>query len=241
VIVYLHGVPETAAVWRKVQAIIGGESVALSLPGFGNPLPAGFEATPDGYVDWIVGELHNIDEPIDLVGHDFGAAYTYRIVTAGLHPVRSWVVDIGNILHPDYDWHDIGKLWQTPGDGEAFVAAQNALPREQRAGLFEALGVPHDDALEMADYNDATMGACILSLYRAAMPNAHALWGPWSKVDAPGMVMNPTQDMLGDGKLASEVAEALGARYETFDSGHFWPYQAPETGAAVIQEFWASL
>ncbi len=241
-IIFVHGVPETATIWSKVRSAIDRESVALSLPGFGCPRPEGFGGTKDDYVQWLLGELDQIDGPIDLVGHDWGAGLTYRVATAHGDRLHSWAADIGNIAHPDYEWHDFAKLWQTPGEGEAFVESQNALPPEERAPLFEAMGVPHDDALEMAAGSDATMGSCILDLYRSSTPNPHQHWGPWSPTSAPGLVMHPVDDIFGDEALAAEVADSLGARFERIEgAGHFWPYQTPEAGAAILQSFWASL
>lgn len=240
-IVFVHGVPETAAVWAKVRRAIGADSVALALPGFGCPVPQGFGATKEEYVDWLLGELDHLDEPIDLVGHDWGAGLTYRIATTKGQRIRSWVADIGNIMHPDYEWHDIGKMWQTPGTGEAFFESQNALGPEERAPLYEAFGVPPDDALEMATAADDTMGRCILALYRSATPNAHQQWGPWTPTIAPGLVLHPTEDPLGDERQASEVAASLGARFERIEgAGHFWPYQ-PERAVPILQSFWTSL
>ncbi|HUS60934.1 MAG TPA: alpha/beta hydrolase, partial [Acidimicrobiales bacterium] len=225
-IIFLQGVPETAAIWDKVRRAINRDSMALALPGFGCPRPDGFAGGKDDYVEWLVGEIDAVDGPIDLVGHDWGAGLTYRVATAHGDRLHSWVADIGNIAHPDYEWHDFAKLWQTPGEGEAFVEAQNSMPPEDRAGLFEAMGVPHDDALSMASASDATMGGCILSLYRSAVPNPHAHWGPWSPTSAPGMVLHPTDDIFGDEAMAADVAAALGARFERLDgAGHFWPYQ----------------
>ncbi len=241
-IVFVHGVPETAAIWSKVRKAVDRESVALSLPGFGCPRPEGFEASKDDYIRWLLGELDQIEGPIDLVGHDWGAGLTYRIATAHGERLHSWAADIGNIAHPDYEWHDFAKLWQTPGEGEAFVESQNAQPPEERASLFESMGVPPADALQMASASDATMGSCILALYRSATPNPHHHWGPWTPTSAPGLILHPTDDVFGDEKLAAEVAEALGARFERIDgAGHFWPYQAPDEAASVLESFWASL
>lgn len=78
-IVFVHGVPETASLWDKVRSHIEAESVALTLPGFGCPRPDGFGATKDEYVEWLVAELDTFDEPVDLVGHDWGASLTYRV------------------------------------------------------------------------------------------------------------------------------------------------------------------
>ncbi len=105
-----------------------------------------------------------------------------------------------------------------------------------------ALGLDPDDAREMAAAGDATMGACILGLYRSALPNPHADWGPWSASAAPGMVLHPSDDPFGDLTLAGETADAFGARFAILDgSGHFWPYQTPEQGAALLEAFWADL
>ena len=241
-IVFVHGVPETAAIWTKLRQAISGESVALALPGFGCSRPDGFGATKDDYLRWLLDQLDGIDGPIDLVGHDWGAGLTYRVATAHGDRLHSWAADIGNIAHPDYEWHDFAKLWQTAGEGEAFVESQNALPPDERATLFEAMGVPHDDALEMASGSDATMGGCILELYRSATPNPHHHWGPWSPTAAPGLVLHPSDDPFGDETMAAEVADSLGARFQRLEgTGHFWPYQAPDEAAAVLETFWASL
>lgn len=241
-IVFLHGVPETAEMWREVQAAIDRESVALEMPGFGCPRPEGFGATKDDYAAWLVDELARIEEPVDLVGHDWGAGITYRVATAHGEALRSWVADVGNIAHPDYEWHDFARIWQTPGEGEAFVESQTTTPAEERAPLFESMGVPAHHALDMAGAADQTMGDCILALYRSATPNPHADWGPWEPTVAPGMVIHPTEDPFSDERMAEETAGMLGARFATLDgAGHFWPYQAPEQAARLLESFWSDL
>ena len=92
-IVFVHGVPETAAYWDLLRAEITEPSVALALPGFGTDRPSGFGATKDDYADWLAAELEAIDEPVDLVGHDWGAGFTYPVATV----FRRWVSD-GNGL-----------------------------------------------------------------------------------------------------------------------------------------------
>jgi pimeloyl-ACP methyl ester carboxylesterase len=241
-LVLLHGVPETSAIWRKLRARVARESIALSLPGFGSPVPEGFTGTKDEYVAWVVAELEQIDDPIDLVGHDWGALLTYRVATARGDRVRSWVADIGNVAHPDYVWHDVAQLWQTPEAGESFVEVQLATPLADRAKLMEAAGLSPEDALEMMASFDAAMGASILALYRSSTPNVHAAWGPWSPTQAPGLVIHPVDDPFSDARLASETATALGARFVSVDgAGHFWPYQSPAALAAVLESFWAEV
>jgi pimeloyl-ACP methyl ester carboxylesterase len=241
VILFLHGVPETSHIWTKVRALIDRPSVAPDLPGFGCDRPDGFSATKDAYVDWVAGEINRIGEPVDVVGHDWGAGIVYGLVTKHPDAVHSWAADVGAIAHPDYEWHDFAKIWQTPGEGEAFFEAQNAASAEERAPLYESLGIPADDALAMAASSDAVMGQSILDLYRSATPNPHADWGPWSPTAAPGLVLHPTADPFDDIERSRAVADALGARHATIDAGHFWGYQNPADAAAVLTAFWDSL
>jgi len=242
VIVFVHGVPETAAIWRKVRELVGGESVAVALPGFGTPRPDGFTATKDAYADWLVGELDRIGEPVDLVGHDWGALLTYRIATAHGDRLRSWVADVGNVAHPEYVWHEFAQLWQTAGEGEAFVETQASTPVEQRAEGLQGLGVSAADALELASGWDETMGSSILDLYRSATPNIHADWGPWTPTSAPGLVVHTANDPFSDEAPARESASLLGADFTVLEGpSHFWPYQAPEKGAELLRGFWQTI
>ena len=242
-IVFVHGVPETAELWDPLRGHLDQPSVALSLPGFGCPRPSGFGATKDDYAEWLAAELKQIEGPIDLVGHDWGAGFTLRVATAHGDLVRSWVADVGNIVHPDYEWHDFAKIWQTPGDGEAFWKDQLALPLDQRAAVFEAFAVPHEGAVAMASRIDETMAACILALYRSAVPNPYADWGSeFGPTTAAGLLLHATEDPFSDEERFAGAAELLGARTDRLEGlGHWWALQDPAAGAAALKRFWGSL
>jgi pimeloyl-ACP methyl ester carboxylesterase len=243
VIVFLHGVPETAAIWRKVQALVDQPSTALSLPGFGTPRPEGYAATAEAYAAWVVEELAAIDEPVDLVGHDWGAGLTYLVAEEHGDALRSWAADVANLLHPDYVWHPLAQLWQTPGDGESFFEGQLSLGPDAWAERMTSMyGLDEPDALELSRGVDATMGTCILDLYRSATPNPFTRWGPWHPTAAAGCVLDINADPLTDSALAAEVATTLGARLEVVDgANHFWPYTHPEAVVAALQRFWSTL
>src|SRR5262245_707395 len=112
--VFVHGVPDTPALWQPLIAKLKRRDVVtLNLPGFGNKRPAGFQPTKEGYVDWLIKELERIDGPIDLVGHDWGALQVTRTVSLRPDLVRTWNAGAAP-LHPNYVWHDTAKIWQTP-------------------------------------------------------------------------------------------------------------------------------
>ena len=199
-IVFVHGVPESAALWSKVQDLLDAESVALALPGFGNPRPDGFGATKDEYVDWLVGELETFDGPVDLVGHDWGAALTYRVATTRGDLLRSWAADVANVMHPDYRWHDFAQIWQTPGAGEEFMSTQAGVPLSDLAEGYEALGIPADGVATLVPFSDAVMASCILDLYRSATPRLFDFWGdrPGPDLGARAGAVTPSDDPFGD-------------------------------------------
>ena len=70
-VIFVHGVPDTERVWHKVIARLERRDVVtVRLPGFGCPVPPGFEATKDAYAAWLVEQIAFHPEPVDLVGHD---------------------------------------------------------------------------------------------------------------------------------------------------------------------------
>src|SRR5260370_39506682 len=72
-VVLVHGNPETDAIWDELRAHLGRDDVvALSPPGWGAPVPDGWGGTGDDYLGWLVSEVERLDQPIDLVGHDWG-------------------------------------------------------------------------------------------------------------------------------------------------------------------------
>jgi len=221
-VVFVHGVPETSAVWDGVRALLTEESVALVLPGFGVPRPAGFSATKDAYADWLAGALERIEGPIDLVGHDWGALLTLRVATAFTAPLRSWTVDVANNFHPASRWHPAAQIWQTPGVGEQRMrAAREAAPDDPDSFTARLIhnGVPTEQAHRMGAAHDETVSGCILDLYRSAMPN-----------DAE------------DEAMSLDVARWLGARTDRLDGlDHCWMAQDPQAAVTVLRRFWRSL
>ena len=153
--VFVHGVPDTHRVWSPLLARVARKDVVtLSLPGFGCPVPEGFDATKEAYVDWLLGELTRQSGPIDIVGHDWGALLVTRAVSLRPQAVRSWAVGAAP-LDPDYEWHQAARAWQTPGMGERdpYAAARFGARLAERTGAaFVSLpGCSHWWQLERPD------------------------------------------------------------------------------------------
>lgn len=244
--VFVHGNPETAAIWGPLLAELQHpDAVALSPPGFGAPVPDGFGATADDYAAWLASELEQLGAPIDLVGHDWGGGHVMRIGMERPDLIRSWAMDIAGCFAPDYVWHDLAQVWQTPGAGEEAVGGMASLPVADRASLFESLGMTPEIAQAVAEANDDTMGRCILSLYRSAAQPAMARLGEALGIAAarPGLVIIPTEDgYTGGEERARWAAGKAKAKVAVLPGlGHWWMIQDPAAGAAALQRFWSSL
>jgi pimeloyl-ACP methyl ester carboxylesterase len=242
-IVLVHGVPESAVLWDLLRERLGGDSVALTLPGFAAPRPDGFGATKDDYAAWLTGELEQFDGPVDLVGHDWGAALTYRVATTRGDLLRSWAADVANVMHPHYTWHDFAQIWQTPQVGEEFFASQAGVSAEDLAAGYEAMGVPPGRTGALVPLGDPVMASCIMDLYRSATPRIFDTWGDvLTPTSSPGLVLHAADDPFGDGSLSTEVVARLGARQATLTGvGHWWALQDPDQAATVLNAFHASV
>ncbi|MHA0285674.1 alpha/beta fold hydrolase [Mycobacterium sp. C3-094] len=244
--VFVHGNPETSAIWGPLLAVLGRDDVVLlSPPGFGAPLPDGFGATFVEYRDWLESELSSIDGPIDLVGHDWGGGHVVNLVMHRPELVRSWVSDVVGLFDPEYVWHDMAQVWQTPGAGEESLDAMLGGDLSARTDLMMSLGIPADIAAQIAEHQNADMGRAILALYRSAAQPAMAEAGrELARAAArPGLSLLATDDaFIGAHDNRRRAAERAGARTEVLEGlGHWWMVQDPHRGAQALNDFWATL
>ena len=240
-IALVHGVPETTVVWEALVGELGHEDVAcLPLPGFGTPLPDGFAPTMEGYATWLTDELARLGE-VHLVGHDWGALLSLRVLADRPANVASWAVDAGD-FGDDFRWHDLALLWQTPGEGEAFMDGLLAAGVDERSALLQASGVPADGAHPMAACFDATMAASILALYRSATEIGTQWNAGIDAITAPGLVVASGRDPYRAPGRAERLARRTGAQLvELPEAGHWWMLECPREAAAALESFWSSL
>ena len=242
-VVFVHGNPETSAIWVPLTAVLGRDDVVLlSPPGFGAPLPDGFGATYPEYRDWLEGQLRTIDGPIDLVGHDWGGGHVMNVVMRWPELVRSWATDVVGLFDADYVWHDMAQVWQTPGAGEELIANMMSGGVAGRTEMLVSLGFPADIAAAVAEHQNDDMATAILALYRSAAQPAMAEEGRAleSAAARPGLSLLATEDpYIGASANRRRAAERAGARTEVLEGlGHWWMLEDPKRGAAALTSFW---
>ena len=235
--VLVHGVPDTTRVWSLLRAQLGRDDVtALAQPGFGNHAPAGFTATKEDYVDWLLRELRAIRGPIDLVGHDWGGLLVVRAVSVEPGLVRTWAAGAAP-LDPDYVWHTAAQRWQTPEVGEQVMA--RITPELMAAGLAQ-VGVPPDVAAETGRHVDGEMKRCILALYRSAVHVGAEWTADLERVTAPGLVLWGADDPYAEARFGERLAQRTGARFVSYPAcGHWWQLQRPAEVAGELRQHWA--
>lgn len=246
--VFVHGNPETAAVWGPLLAELGrSDIVCLSPPGFGAPLPKDFGATVAEYRAWLVDELVGLGaagDPVDLVGHDWGGGHVLGIAMTRPDLLRSWASDIVGVLHPDYEWHALARQWQTPGVGEEAVARMLEAPRPDRIARLVERGITPEVAAGMADGQGSEMSRAVLALYRDAAQPAMADLGRNLAAAGrrPGLAVIAGEDtMVGTDDQRHAAARTACARVAELPGlGHWWMVEDPARSAAMLSGFWVA-
>lgn len=236
--VFVHGVPDTGSEWDAVRSHCKrADIVAPNLPGFGAPIPPGFTATKDEYVDWLIDEIVAMGVPVDIVGHDWGSIIVQRVVSLRPELIRTWAAGAGAIDRA-YVWHDLAQMWQTPDVGEQVVAAMQGDTMVD--GLADQVG--RERAVEMVSHIDDTMRDCILKLYRSAKDGFGAWHDAVDTIKRPGIVFWGADDPYVTAEFGERLAQRTHARLEMYpDSGHWWPITKAPQVAAALQELWGSV
>jgi pimeloyl-ACP methyl ester carboxylesterase len=244
-LVLVHGNPEIDAIWDPLVAALDREAIRLSPPGFGAPVPEGFDPSPEAYRAWLAGELEAIGEPVDLVGHDWGGGHVVNVAMTRPELLRTWASDAIGVFHPDYVWHERAQIWQREGDGEEWITQVLAATPDQLAQSYASRGMARPIALRVAAAFSATTGDAILRLYRAARQPAMAELGEdlAKAAQRPGLVLLATRDdAVGTDDQRREAAATAGAGVAVVEGGHWWLTEsaAVTEGAAALRSFWAA-
>lgn len=244
---FLHGVPDSPAIWRPLLAALdlGATPVAVpALPGFVGPLPVGFAATKEAYSDWAVGEAEALvaeHGPIDIVGHDWGALIAQRVAMLRPDLIRSWAIS-NAVIDPDYRGHRLARIWNTPILGELFMALSK--PAKLAEGLA-AQGMPADIAAEeAAQWANKDKRRAILTLYRSAkgLSFEHDWARDIDRLPAKGMLVWGADDPYVELSVAQRFAANTATPLAVIEgAGHWAIAERPAEVAAALRAFWNRL
>lgn len=239
--VFLHGVPDTAAMWRPLISHLGLDETnthAPNLPGFGCDVPKGFKCSKEDYINWFTTyceQIHEASGPIDVVAHDWGGLIALRTLSLRPELFNSWC--LANIAHHiDYKWHRTARIWQTPLLGEVFMLI---MTKKLMLRGFSEAGFPDDLAKEEAEALDGRMKSSILPLYRSAK-RVMAEWNDEvGNMPKKGIVFWGDADPYVNTRAGEGFAERVGAPFMRQEGvGHWSIVERAEELAKALKELW---
>ncbi len=237
VVVLLHGFPDSLHLWRAVVPHLvaaGYRVVALDQRGCGDsPAPAGrAHYGIDRLLDDVTGVLDTLglDEPVHVMGHDWGAVVAWCLAMTQPQRVRSTVtISVGHprayalagLEQKRKGLYTLG--WQFPGLAERWLTANDWA--RMRHWLRDH---PDADAClrDLARPGRLTAG---LNWYRANL--VPVLWRRWPSCLVPMLGIWSSEDhcLAEDQMAGSGRRMAAPWRYERIEgAGHWLPLEQPE-------------
>jgi len=241
VCVMIHGVPDTPILWDALIKQLGlgkDQVITPALPGFAAPPPAGFTASKEAYVGWLI-DLLEVEcansGPIDLVGHDWGAILCTR--AAHLRPdlIKSWTA-LNAVIMPGARWHRVARLWQKPIVGEMLMVC--ARPWVMRR-LLPTLGMPEPLAEIEAPQFSRHMKRSILRLYRSAKDVDNEWATNLSNLPKRGLVIWGMLDRFMPMRKAERFSEKWDVPLRVNETlGHWSLCENPGMVADKLRQHW---
>ena len=247
---FLHGIPDSADMWRSVVKEMRGTVRAITpdLPGFGRSVVPTSYYMPslEGMASWVNALLDAlaIDEPVNLVTTDLGG--TFGIAFAVKYPqrVRRLALVGATNFFPAYRWHQMAKILRTPVVGEVALSMMNY-------NMFKksVVDVNHHDPFFTDDILRPSyeMGLAkpsvrtnMLRYYRMLDPKHFAAWQEGLKAftaNVPMLILWGDQDPY----IEPHFAERYGAQevHHFPEYGHWIAMQAPQMVAEHLKRFFA--
>lgn len=221
----LHGFPQSAACWRRVQPALADAGLRTVAPDLRGYSPDARPLDPEDYrIEELVGDVIGIADELGferfhLVGHDWGGALAWYV--AGAHGERISALTVLSTPHPrafsiarqagpSADGDDQRKKssymddFRTDGFEDVLLADDRALLRLMVEGAgMDAESAEH--ALARFTTRDEMVGA--LNWYRGADPTDASTMG---SITVPTLYIWSTDDIA----LGRTAAEATGDQVE---------------------------
>jgi haloacetate dehalogenase len=172
-VLLLHGVPETAAMWRPVIDELARDRIVLApdLKGLGESEVRGPYDIPTLVNELAALALHEVDGRIDVVGHDWGGSLAIVLARTRPELVRRLVV-----INAPYRQIDYTRAWHMPffalpwlPEAVFAVTGQRFVRSALAYGWKSARPIPDEVRQRYTDaYADPARLGAMLSYYRAA-------------------------------------------------------------------------
>jgi pimeloyl-ACP methyl ester carboxylesterase len=243
---FLHGIPDSGAVWTEVTRVVDTSFRCLvpDLPGFGqSAVPAGFQVSLDRMADFVDAFLSavGISEPVNLVVHDIGGPY--GLAWAVRHPEKVRTLTIMNtVFQSEYHWHRYGRICRTPILGELLqiLTTESGLARAVLANS----GTTKPSRQHISAVYRGFTGSVrkmVLRLYRGLDPQSFRTWDARLRQLAaavPSLVMWGDRDTY----IASPFADRFGARTVRHyaNSGHWLMVEIPDIVSRNLLEHFSN-
>lgn len=251
-ILLLHGFPESAHSWRRVQPLLAAAGLRTVAPDLRGYSPGARPLDPDDYaIEVLVGDVLGLAdalgwETFHLLGHDWGGALAWH--TAGRFGDRVRTLSVASTPHPaafnaakrsgpSADGDDQAArsgymaTFRDPGAAELFFADDRALLQL----LYAGSGLDDESAaayLERFATLESLQGP--LNWYRGADPSDASGLGP---ITMPTLYVWSTED-IALGRTAAELtADQVAGPYtfvELAGVSHWIPEQAADELAAAV-------
>jgi len=252
----LHGFPQTASCWRRVQPALAEAGLRTVAPDLRGYSPGARPLDPAEYrMELLVGDVVGLADALGvdrfhLVGHDWGGALAWHVAAA--HPDRVRTLSVISTPHPaafaaarrsgpSADGDDQREKsrymdsFRPPGFEDRLLEDDRALLRlvVTGAGMDEESA---EASLARFTTRDEVVGA--LNWYRGAEPADASGMGP---ITVPTLYVWSTED-IALGRTAAEATEAFVAgpyRFVVLDGVSHW---VPEEAAdRVVEELLAAV
>lgn len=236
-VLLIHGFPDSLSQWRDVAPPLqaaGYRTIALDVRGFGH------SDAPRGKYQYKIAQLVadlaglldalGVDEPVHVMGHDWGAVLAWCFVLA--HPERARSLVAVSVGHPQA-YARAGLMQKLKG----WYTLVFQLPRVPEALMLAASGrglrawAPEHPAMEevLADMARPGRLTAGINLYRANL--LKVLFGRWPRCTVPTLGVWSNQDrFLTEGQMTS-TARLMDApwEYRRLDGcAHWMPLEQPQ-------------
>lgn len=255
----LHGVPQTADVWRHLIPELASDRVVIApdLKGLGGSEVVGPYDVPTLVRELAALALHEVDGEVDVVGHDWGGTLALALAAARPDLVRRLVVINGPYRYVDYRRAAHVPFFATPVLPElAFALGGRELVRRMIRYAWRADPPLDRDTLEdyAAAYADPARVSAMLGYYRAAargrlraalrLPGGGGRKTPSDRHARRGpertLVLWGAADPVLPPSVGEAVVRDLGGSVEMVTLpgvGHFVPEEAPALANETIAAF----